>query len=169
MSGLRTIEQDWECSLSPLPKRVLLNDFVTMTVTLSSRGGRPLTPADYNSFNYAFSADDPRLDVTVSGLTGNVTTGPLSFTANTFNVPQLPDGSYQLSVRVTPNATLAAGLPPFPADGVSGEAILTSVAHETTGRSAVTLQRTGTYPTRDQLLWVAIRNRTSALDFTRYQ
>jgi hypothetical protein len=140
-----------------------------MTVTLSSRGGRPLTPADYNSFNYAFSADDPRLDVTVSGLTGNVTTGPLSFTANTFNVPQLPDGSYQLSVRVTPNATLAAGLPPFPADGVSGEAILTSVAHETTGRSAVTLQRTGTYPTRDQLLWVAIRNRTSALDFTRYQ
>jgi hypothetical protein len=169
MSGLRTIEQDWECSLSPLPKRVLLNDVVTMTVTLSSRGGRPLTPADYNSFNYAFSADDPRLDVRVSGLTGNVTTGPLAFTANTFNVPQLPDGSYQLSVRVTPNAALAAGLPPFPTNGVSGEAILTSVAHETTGSSAVTLQRTGTYPTRDQLLWVAIRNRTSALDFTRYQ
>src|SRR5215813_1110877 len=36
-------------------------------------------------------------------------------------------------------------------------------------QAAVTLQRTGTFPTDDQALWVAIRNRTSALDFTRYQ
>ena len=177
--GLRTIEQDWECSLSPLPKRVLSNDRVTMTVTLSSRGGRDLTQSDYSSFDYAFSADDPRLDVFVRAInTGNVTGVPPAFIADEFNVPPLPDGNYQLTVRVTPKLAppglpappaLAPGLPPFPADGISGEAILTSVTHETTGPSAVTLQRTGTYPTRDQLLWVAIRNRTSALDFTRYQ
>jgi hypothetical protein len=178
-TGLRTIEQDWECSLSLSPKRVLSTNKVTMTVTLSARGGPDLKQNDYDSFTYVFSADDPRLNGPVSKVnSGAVSRDPPAFIAEEFEVPQLPDGNYQLTVRVTPllgtsalpaPPALAAGLPPFPTDGISGEAILTSVTHETTGRSAVTLQRTGTYPTRDQLLWVAIRNRTSALDFTRYQ
>lgn len=35
-------------------------------------------------------------------------------------------------------------------------------------QAAVNLQRTATYETGDQALWVAIRNRTGALDFSRY-
>jgi hypothetical protein len=38
-----------------------------------------------------------------------------------------------------------------------------------TGNLGVTLQRTGSEPTRDQALWVAIRNRTSAIAFPRYR
>jgi hypothetical protein len=186
MSGLRTIERDWECSLSLSPKRVLSVDTVTMTVTLSARGGRDLTFQDYQAFNFQFSTDHPRLTTAARGpnpvATHNqggtvqpVAPGALvfQFVATPFPIPDLPDGNYQLTVLVrpvnpnTPNPL--PNFPPFPADGISGEAILTSVTHETTGPSAVTLQRTGTYPTRDQLLWVAIRNRTSALDFTRYQ
>lgn len=174
--GLKTIDQDWECTLSLSPRRVLMNDVVTMTVTLSSRGGPDLTQPNYLQFSYGFSADDPRLNVVVSPLSrplggtgGSFTVDPPAFVANTFQVPQLPEGNYQITVRVTEGQNLPQGLPPFPTDGISGDAILTSVAHEVSARAAVTLQRTGTYPTRDQSLWVAIRNRTSALDFTRYQ
>src|ERR1700730_14671902 len=67
MSGLRTIEQDWECSLSLSPKRVLNVDTVTMTVTLSARGGQDLTFQDYQAFNFQFSTDHPRLTVAARG------------------------------------------------------------------------------------------------------
>ncbi len=36
-------------------------------------------------------------------------------------------------------------------------------------QATVTLQRSGSFPTSYQALWVAIRNRTQALDFSRYQ
>lgn len=36
-------------------------------------------------------------------------------------------------------------------------------------QAAVTMRRTATYDTPDQALWVAIRNRTSAIEFNRYQ
>jgi hypothetical protein len=37
------------------------------------------------------------------------------------------------------------------------------------GRLGVTLERTLSHPTRDQALWVGIRNRTAAIGFVRYQ
>ena len=185
MSGLRTIEKDWECSLSVSPRRVLSTDSVTITVRLSARGGHDLTLRDYGSFAYEFSTDHPKLTDAVRGQHPVATDGQggtvrpvtpnaqvFQFDATPFGVPELPDGNYQLTVLVRPRGGTPnplPDLPPIPTDGISGEAILTSVTHEATGRSAVTLQRTGTYPTRDQSLWVAIRNRTSALDFTRYQ
>ncbi|MEQ1636575.1 MAG: hypothetical protein ABL903_07775 [Methylococcales bacterium] len=36
-------------------------------------------------------------------------------------------------------------------------------------KAAVTMQRSGSFPTGDQSLWAAIRNRTSAIQFDRYQ
>ena len=35
-------------------------------------------------------------------------------------------------------------------------------------KAAVTLQRSGSFSTSDQALWVAIRNRTAAIDFNRF-
>ena len=53
---------------------------------------------------------------------------------------------------------------------VTGEAadILRQVSQAVTSPTRVTLQRPATDLTEDQALWVAIRNRTQALSFNRY-
>jgi hypothetical protein len=158
-----TIGQTWECRLSLSVQRVLLNDPVKMTVTLSPPDA---STVNYSNFHYTFSADDKRLDgILPKAAQGTMTADGVEFG---FSTPSLPDGDYEITVTVTrdPNQSVD---PPFPSDGITGDATLTAVAHEVTARAAVTLQRTGTYPTDDQALWVAIRNRTLALDFARYQ
>src|SRR5262249_42692251 len=142
-----------------------------ITVTLSAPDGHDVTREEYSTFKYVFSADDQRLNDIVSKVTGSVTSVPNvpAFVSNAFNVPALPDGDYTINVLVTLLDVEKNVQPPFPRDGITADATLTAVAHEVTARAAVTLQRTGTYPTDDQALWVAIRNRTLALDFARYQ
>jgi hypothetical protein len=159
---------EWECTLSLSPTRVLAGtDSIQMTVILSAPDGHDLTEQEYNKFDYKFSADDPRL-ANISSIGGHVRANPLAFVSNSFTVPPLPDGDYTINVTVTLKEKQSVE-PPFPPDGITGDATLTAVGHEFSARAAVTLQRTGTFPTDDQALWVAIRNRTSALDFARYQ
>jgi hypothetical protein len=89
-----------------------------------------------------------------------------------FETSGLIAGTYEarVDVQVT-NWPETAGVPQPPNDPdrqtSSAQARFNVVAGQV--QAAVTLQRTGTFSTDDQALWVAIRNRTSALDFTRYQ
>lgn len=173
-TGIRTVGQDWECTLSLSPKRVLKDDQVTMTVLVSPPDGNPLPKAVYERLAFIFTADDPRMTPALDAIKNK---GQSRWNSNDgvfppFRVPRLPDGDYQINVTVT--AKEADGVTPkelegFPGDGITGDAILSAVNQEVDARARVTLQRTGSARTPDQALWPAIRNRTAALDFTRYQ
>jgi hypothetical protein len=160
-AAARTVDDGWGCELSLSPPRVLKGDQVTMTVTLSPPDASEFK--DYGKLNYKFSADDPRLNPVVAG-SKPVPAKEASFS---FKVPSLPDGDYEIVVEVTLKRD--EHHQGFPADPIRGNATLTAVAHEVDARATVTLQRAASYRTDDQGLWVAIRNRTLALDFNRYQ
>src|SRR5215831_11296619 len=98
----RAVGQDWEATLSLRPQRVLTNDQVTMTVTLSAPDGRDLTVDDYTKFTYKFTADDPRLNAGVAGHAGTTVDGVPAFIADPFKIiTPLPDGDYEINVKVT--------------------------------------------------------------------
>src|SRR5262249_33147519 len=115
----------------------------------------------YRNFHYALHSSDPRLQANLDQARNPNPNQPNVFS---LTIPNLPEGSYEVSVTVTPT-----GSPP-----------ITPVFTSRTPRdsfdivprqveAAVTLERVGTVATDGQALWVAIRNRHSALDFTRYQ
>jgi hypothetical protein len=166
----------WECLLSISPQRVLENNRVQLEVTLSYPGASP-NAIPYASFRYEYGSKDPRIHEAIrealayrSGLEG--AQAPPSALQTTdqhiisFTTPPLPEGRYEITVTVTRPEESRVG-PPFPRDGLTASASLIVSPRQI--QAAVTLQRSGTFPTKDQALWVAIRNRTSALDFTRYQ
>jgi hypothetical protein len=153
------INDQWEVTLTVSPDRVLEGNVTQLTVTLFHPGFTGNIP--YTHFTYAFRSPDLRLQANLNALSGRNRSVSLT-------IPRLPEGPYEVSVSVT--ETPPTGVPPitpaFPPER-TGNASFFVAPREV--QAAVTLQRTGTFPTKDQALWVAIRNRTSALDFTRYQ
>ena len=80
-------------------------------------------------------------------------------------MPALPEGDYDVSVRVD-----------FPAEHEYSPPACEPRIHRrpspwsrTEAQANVTLQRSSSRPTNDQALWAAIRNRTEAISFPRYQ
>src|SRR5262249_26841408 len=74
-------------------------------------------------------------------------------------------------VALPPTAIVPATPPPKgagPAEVTSSTNFSAApmVAQPIAGKVGVTLSRTAAFPTRDQALWVAIRNRTRAISFT---
>jgi hypothetical protein len=153
------INDQWDVTLTVSPDRVLEDNDVKLEVTLSHPGfGGPIP---YTNFTYAFRSSDPRVQTALSALKPSDRGG-------SFQVPHLPEGSYEVSVKVEEYRDKGDHLtPPFPTEGKTASASFFVAPRAV--QAAVTMQRTGTFPTDDQALWVAIRNRTSALDFTRYQ
>src|SRR5262249_37986727 len=118
-------------------------------------------PIPYRNFHYAFHSPDPRLQANLDQVRNPNPNQPNVFS---LTIPNLPEGSYEVSVTVTPT-----GSPPITPIFTSRTVSDSFFVVPRQVQAAVTLQRTGTVATDDQALWVAIRNRTSALDFTRYQ
>jgi hypothetical protein len=151
------INDQWDVTLRISPERVLDGNDVQLEVILFNPGFTGNIP--YGSFLYAFDSSDPRIKANLANI--RPTSQPNVFL---LTIPNLPEGSYEVSVTVTPSGSPPI-TPTFPIRTVSASFFV--VPRQV--QAAVTLQRTGTFPTDDQALWVAIRNRTSALDFVRYQ
>ena len=162
LSPLIGVNDQWDVTLTVSPNRVLAGNVARLDgdPLQSNVSNGPTIP--YENFTYVFSSPDPRLQAELDALRGNRRIVSLT-------IPHLPEGTYEVSVAVT--ETPPEGVNPIvphvsrPQDHSSDSFFVTPRQVQ----AAVTLQRTGTFSTDDQALWVAIRNRTSALDFTRYQ
>jgi len=154
---------DWDCALEVLPKLVYEESPVTFKVDLSYRDKATykddVKDQIYNSFDYVYYVGNQVID---SGR-GRLVTISLP--------PSIRDGNYQASVqlKLKPSANdHPRGVPPLPP-------VLSAIAQiEVQGRPAhgpleVQLQHTASRPTPDQALSAAIRNRTAAISFPRYQ
>ncbi len=158
------INDQWDVILTASPDRVLEGNDVHLEVTLSHPRFSGAMP--YRNFTYAFRSSDPRLDALLIS-TRNIG-NPNRRMPFPLTIPHLPEGPYGVEVSVTESPVQGASpiTPAFPPERTASASFFV-VPRQV--QAAVTLQRTGTFPTNDQALWVAIRNRTSALDFTRYQ
>ena len=119
-----------------------------------------------------FSSPDPRISITSLGpgsWDAQVIKGtPGTFTASATLVGTPSTGAIGLATPV-PGAVPAGPPPGAGAPEVGAGTTLTAtpaLAQAIAGRVGVTLSRTASIPTRDQALWVAIRNRTKALSFS---
>jgi hypothetical protein len=141
-----------------------------MTVTLSGPSLHDPTEEDYEKFNYKLTAPHhPELRRRVDklpGKAGKLDDERAAYIFSPFQMPIVPEGEYTINVHVTlkPHAPNPHNFPD--PGGIRGHGDVIVARGDV--RAAVTLQRTGAYPTDDQALWVAIRNRTAALDFNRY-
>jgi len=155
VTGQIGIQDQWSCTLSVSPKRVFEDNQVTLTATLYPP---PNQTVNLQQFDFEFGSDDPRLNAAIiAAQQKGSSLGKLQIT-----VPSLPEGDYNVSVQVRS----LTSLPQFPGS-INATDTLEVVPRQV--QAAVTMQRSGTFATKDQALWVAIRNRTSALDFTLYQ
>ncbi|MBP1181627.1 hypothetical protein [Methylobacterium sp. PvR107] len=171
-------EHQWEARLTAAPMRVHHDDMVTLTVTLSHPRFGDLSPQEYGLFHdrglrFIYSSDDPRLSrylETHTGTQRNPAVIP--------RMPSLPEGEYTVRVVVVPveniqmlrdefEASLNAEDWPQLPDALTASTIVTMVAQQV--EANVTLQRSASLATDDQALWAAIRNRTAAINFVRYQ
>ena len=152
------INDQWDVTLTISPDRVLEGNDAQLEVTLFHPGFSGNIP--YGNFHYVFDSPDPRLKTNLDQMRNTNQPNVFSLT-----IPNLPEGSYEISVTVTAPMSSPPVTPTFLQRTASASVFV--VPRQV--QAAVTLQRTGTFPTDDQALWVAIRNRTSALDFTRYQ
>jgi hypothetical protein len=147
-------------------------------------------------FKYSFSSEDcTSLNESLNSL--STTCPKYQEKGWTLKLPdKLPDGSCLITVRVdldlspaTSGAATSAGSPKtignienevelaigFNVDfddfkTLTAETTLNVVSQQQREtQTSVTLQRSAALPTDDQALWVAIRNRTQALEFSRYQ
>jgi hypothetical protein len=153
------LNDQWDVTLTISPDRVLEGNEALLEVTLSHPRVEP-DKIPYGNFRYEYSSRDPRLQAVLSPQVVNVR-------RKSFKVPNLPEGTYEIRVAVKERERdPRLEVPQFPESGREASTIFAIARRQV--QAAVTLQRTGTFPTDDQALWVAIRNRTSALDFTRY-
>ena len=153
------INDQWEVTLTVSPDRVFQDNDVRLEVTLFNPSFSGSIP--YRNFHYALHSPDPRLQAQLDQARNPNPNQPNVFS---LTIPNLPEGPYEVSVTVTPT-----GSPPITPVFTSRTASDSFDVVPRRVQADVTLQRTGTVATDDQALWVAIRNRTSALDFTRYQ
>lgn len=165
---------DWECRLTASPSRVLKNTKVELTVTILYQGKEDETS---NNYNYTFSCKAEDKELQVCETTAFLETPSFKFIVP----PTLPDGKYEIKVTALPkmkDADASPGGENPPPDKISGSItlygsttleVVSNQIEVTRGQANVTLQRSASYQTVDQSLWVAIRNRTSAIQFDRYQ
>jgi hypothetical protein len=151
----------WGCELTVRPNPVYDDAPVTFRVDLSYRNQEKYK-ADvkdiYKSFDYVYSVG---AQVIYSGDDREVT---LSLP------PSIRDGVYQASVQLELKTSANArptGLPALP-PSLSDTTVI-EVQGRPRGPLEVQLQPTASQPTPDQALWAAIRNRTAAISFPRYQ
>lgn len=160
MATVKANAPSWECILKALPARVLQNEEVILQVAVLEDG----VQREISFFNFELSSDDQRFRTITSNLGKPNPDGKW----NSFKIPRLPDGAYDISVAVTVKD--ANQFPTFPASrSITGFATLEVVNNETTTHADVTLKRSASFQTNDQALWVAIRNRTAASDFKHFE
>jgi hypothetical protein len=152
----------WTCELTPSPKRVYQNQRLALYVTLS----HPLLAEWINEkggafvetiCSVSFSSSDPRIDEHLRSQTNK---NPAIIP----RMPALPEGDYDVSVRVDFREHEYFPRVPEPLAFTATVSVVTQEIE-----ANVTLQRSASRPTNDQALWAAIRNRTEAISFTRYQ
>ncbi len=172
--------KQWACQLTVTPPRVLENENVELTIALSHQKLGELKLDKFKGFyehlTYTFDADHPALN-------DKLQASPLLYiTSNEvpqvkFQIPHLADGTYGITVTVKkPDNAIGANLTieelqasdTFPSEGVSGFASIHVANRFAEVKADVSLQRSASQPTSDEGLWVAIRNRTAALEFDRY-
>ena len=160
--------------------RVLEKENVELTIALSHKQLGELKLDKFKGFyehlTYTFDADHPALN-------GVLQASPILYiTSNAvpqvkFKMPHLADGNYGITVTVKkPDNVIDAKLiteelqilDTFPSEGVSGFASIHVANRFAEVKADVSLQRSASQPTSDEGLWVAIRNRTAALEFDRY-
>jgi hypothetical protein len=164
--------QFWTLELTASPARVHPNQRLSLSVTLShprlaewcqDRGEEFLEQI----CRISFSSTEPRLDELLRSQTNK---NPAIIP----RMPALPGGDYEVRVRVEfieHDCFLTESEPGairhrLPAHLV--ERAIISVVSDLV-EANVTLQRSASPPTDDQSLWAAIRNRTEAVSFLRYQ
>jgi hypothetical protein len=171
-------DDQWECRLAAVPMRVRPNEAVTLIVTLSHPRFGDLPPEDCPIFHdrgflFEYDCDDPRLKPYVKSHNGKGR-NPVVIP----RMPSLPEGDYCIRVRVTPvhdfvtfrgdlEERLRTGDWPGLPEHLTASASISMVAQQI--EASVSLQRSASLPTDDQALWAAIRNRTEAISFSRYQ
>ena len=173
----QNLSQLWDCQLTVMPTRVIEGETFELAVSLS----HPSAFDDFTGDNYAdffdqltftFSADHPKL---VAGRTEprlEPKDNSYFWVWTSASVPKLADGTYGIEVVVTTKKKAGGAgqypLEPFPEDGVRGSTIIHVANHYAETRADVSLQRSSNLPTSDEGLWVAIRNRSAAIEFERY-
>jgi len=176
-------DHGWELKLIASPVGVMPNETVTLTVVLSHPHFAELSSEEYepfynNCFDFKYSSSNSRL---LSQYLRDHTSGQAN-PAKIERMPHVPDGDYDITVEVSPRPDhfrfietckpiqdclqrYSCEWPLLP-DCLTASTQI-KVRAERTIR--VAMQRTLSRPTPDQALWAAIRNRTAAISFSRYQ
>ncbi len=163
----------WRCRLSVTPKRVRLNDPVKLTVTLSY-GNTELTDPELNAFfNFKYDSDVDQLNQQ-SGLIGYLNSTTFPQPLSPISMTSVPDGGCVIGVTATPKSPGSSAvigsrtvlLPSLPLRGQDSINVITNLIET---QSSVTLQRSFAAALDDVAMGPAIRNRTAAIGFERYQ
>ena len=166
--------QEWRCRLTASPERVREKDRVTLTVSLYLRNSE-IPEKLYKCFDYRFDADDPRLNAYIQE---HVNPPVIASIAGIIEeLPSLPDDFYVIRVTATPNdkqidelSAFSRELPGVELPGVLyGQTSISVITNLIQTQSSVTLQRSFAVPTDDMAMGPAIRNRTAAVGFDRYE
>jgi hypothetical protein len=163
--------QQWSCTVSTDSEQARKHDEVTLVVTLSNTKFNQLSEADKETvyatgFDYQYHTVNMLLQDAINKAPGSNTR------QFSFEVPDLKDADYEIDVTVKAKGDWKgqgdplAGLTP-PKYDIKQSTTL-SVARPTEIEARVTLQRSFAGPTDDRALWTAIRNRTAAIGFERY-
>jgi hypothetical protein len=174
-----TGNDSWSCELLASPDDVRTNDQVALTVTLSARTGfHDLSSENRinvykDGFTFKFSSPgNPELETAVEEAyqSTSITSEPIQFS---FTVPaDILSGDYDIRVDGTKKSDAFWDRPPFnqlPRPIPVNDTTQISVTAPIETKSEVTLQRTFVARTDDAALGPAIRNRTAAIGFERYQ
>jgi hypothetical protein len=169
---------NWSCELLASPDDVRTNDQVALTVTLSARTGfHDLSSENRinvykDGFTFKFSSPgNPELETAVEEAyqSTSITSEPIQFS---FTVPaDILSGDYDIRVDGTKKSDPFWDPPPFqlPSPIPVNDTTQISVTAPIETKSEVTHQRTFVARTDDAALGPAIRNRTAAIGFERYQ
>jgi hypothetical protein len=173
---MASFDNQWQCSVSADPDQVRKADKLTLAITLHKSDFDVLGVTDQNNiyeygFGYSFSSSNTRLNHQLgrAAKKPKVVNGQAQFY---LHVPDIPDGEYDIAVALTPNPDFWGRQPPpveHPTTPVPGSVPVSVITHLIETESKVTLRRTFVGPTDDRALWTAIRNRTAAIGFERYE
>jgi hypothetical protein len=153
----------WGCKLLVSPEQVYENPPVKFTVVLSHREHGIYEHEEdasvYDCFDYVYSVGDRDLDRDH----GKSVTLSLP--------PSIRDGTHIASVQLTRKNLSAEQKKKFPnlPPSLSAATEIEVQGRPAHGPLEVQLQHTVSHPTPDQALGAAIRNRTAAISFPRYQ
>jgi hypothetical protein len=163
-------QQQWSSTFSADPDQVRKHDEVTLTVTLSNTMFDLLSETDKatvytDGFEYHYSTGNLLLQNAINQASGNDTR------QFSFEVPDLAGGDYNIAVTVKATVWRKLGEPfdslTAPTADIKANTRI-SVTRVIEAEAKVTLQRSFAGPTDDRALWTAIRNRTAAIGFERY-